>query len=405
MGPRMKEDGLVDLHMHTTFSDGVMAPDNLVRHASTLGLSAIAITDHDNVEAYQVARPVAMECGIGLVPGVELSTQLDHQYPDLHLVGLFIDSDHQPLRASLERAAEYRSERAQIILDNVNERLRCLGCDEPLTLSDLPDTLGTVGRPHIAAALVQRGYATDRADAFNRFLADVSVPNAYLDAEEAARLVRNADGICILAHPLEYLRYTFKDLPKDAREIRRQLERLLAACYEIGVQGVEVFHPRNREGETQLVRECAEGHNLEAISGGSDFHGEAPWDRLYPQIEEDMIPYSVLRNIQQFRQDVGTNMKYPMQKRITVRCEARKFDHLSRRLRELMEAEATKCNISQEEVAKCSFDVEQGMPIDGGTILVAIVINIVSAILWEKVVKPALDEFDCEFPRDDEDED
>jgi 3',5'-nucleoside bisphosphate phosphatase len=247
----------VDLHMHSTASDGSRSPAEVVRAAKRAALSAIALTDHDTVGGLAEARVVGEELGIRIVNGVELSAVEGES--ETHLLGLHLQ-DTGVLERGLEELREMRGRRAATIV----ERLQALGVQ--ITLDDvlLQSKEGAIGRPHVARALVADGWATDVRDAFDRYLGagrPAYVAKDQLGMREAIAMVHAAGGLAVLAHP-------------GSAGTRERLEALAA----LGMDGVEVKHPSHSSQDTQRLRALAEQLGL-LPSGGSDWHGAAEGPR------------------------------------------------------------------------------------------------------------------------------
>lgn len=246
-----------DLHTHTTASDGRLAPPDLVRKAHAHGLAALSITDHDTVEAYGEAQPVADDLGIELVPGVELSANVDGH--DVHLLGYGFDLDDDALRAHLARYRAERLARAEAIV----ARLGALG--RPVVLERVLEIAGggAVGRPHLARALVEAGHAATVQSAFAQYLGDEGpafVPKGTAGPEELIALVHAAGGSVVLAHPAEFVTLAL-------------VKRLVDA----GLDGIETVHPMHGAGLTKRWRETARRYGL-FETGGSDYHGFGDYD-------------------------------------------------------------------------------------------------------------------------------
>lgn len=243
-----------DLHVHTTCSDGVWTPLEVARAAVAQRMDVLAITDHD---ALGGAEALAGEkLPLRVIPGVELSLR---DMPGLHLLGYGVGAQAGPLRRRLRELASARESRA----GEICRRLRALGY--PLTVEELPRQ-GTVGRAHVARAMVERGWVSSTQEAFDRFLAEGApayVPGERLSMAEALELLNGCGVTPVLAHPAL--------LPVDAQA----LPVLLRRWQEQGLQGVEVFHPAQAAlGYGGLERQTRALGLL--VTGGSDFHTPRP---------------------------------------------------------------------------------------------------------------------------------
>lgn len=241
----------VDLHMHSTASDGARVPADVVEAAARAGLAAIALTDHDTLAGVDEARAAGERLGVRVIPGVELSAMEGKE--ELHLLGLHL-SRPAPIERELADFREARRERAGRIV----ERLNALGI--PVTVDDVLAQAagGAVGRPHIARALVAGGWARDLRDAFDRLLGNgrpAYVEKRRLAIADAIRLIHEAGGIAVYAHP-------------GAGATRARLEALRAA----GLDGVEVRHPSHSAEDIARIGALAD-HLALLPSGGSDWHG------------------------------------------------------------------------------------------------------------------------------------
>lgn len=246
---------MIDLHSHTTASDGQHAPAALLALAAAAGVTTLAVTDHDTVDGLEAAEAAARALGVRLVPGIELSAFLDGR--EVHILGHFIDPSHRPLRAFAERLRGERTARMEAMV----ERLRGLGY--PVSMGEVLAVAGDaqLGRPHLARALVARGWCRSTKEAFDRFLGSgrpAWVDRFRLSHEEAIRLVRGAGGCATLAHP-----GSSKMEPWD-------IGRLAAA----GLAGLEVLHPDHQPSLREKFHRAAQQHGL-VPTAGSDFHGEA----------------------------------------------------------------------------------------------------------------------------------
>lgn len=243
----------VDLHMHSTASDGALPPDEVVAAAQRAGLSAIALTDHDTVDGLDSARRAGEALGIRVVAGIELSAVDDGR--EIHVLGLHL-SHPEHLAVALAELRETRRERAKTTVAILNS----LGV--PVTLDAVFAAAGdgAVGRPHIARALVAGGWARDFRDAFDRWLGSgkpACVEKRTVTFAEAARLIHDAGGLAVYAHP-------------GGAASRGDLEELSS----LGLDGIEVRHPSHTADEIARIGSLADELGL-VPSGGSDWHGAA----------------------------------------------------------------------------------------------------------------------------------
>jgi predicted metal-dependent phosphoesterase TrpH len=255
---RCRPVGRIDLHIHTTFSDGTYTAAQVVELARRSGLAAVALTDHDTLDGLAPARTAAGSSGLEIVPGVEITAE--HAAREFHLLGYFVRPDDVPLRAALRRLAEHRVGR---FLDMV-ERLRRSGVS--LDTEELRPHLtgGVPGRRHLAELLVRARRAGSVREAFARYLGDggrVDVPKLRLPLDEALALVRGAGGVAAWAHP--------------AYDCNRAA---LAALKARGLGAVEAEYPGFSSRRVRELRAWAAELGL-AVTGGSDCHGPEPAGR------------------------------------------------------------------------------------------------------------------------------
>ena len=258
--------GLVDLHMHSTASDGSRSPAEVVRAAKRASLAAIALTDHDSVAGLPEARQVGDELGVRVINGVELSAVEGES--ETHLLGLHL-SDTTVLERGLSDLRDMRGRRAARIV----ELLQSQGVQ--VTLDDvlLQAGTGAIGRPHVARALVADGWAVDVRDAFDRYLGagrPAYVAKDQLGMRDAIAMVHAAGGLAVLAHP-------------GSSATRERLEALLA----LGLDGVEVKHPSHSPQDTARIRTLSEQLGL-LLSGGSDWHGAGDGPRTIGMMQVPM---------------------------------------------------------------------------------------------------------------------
>ena len=247
----------IDLHAHTTASDGTDTPSGLVRAAGRAGLDVVAITDHDTTAGWDEAAGEAERLGIELVPGIEISCA--HRGTSIHLLGYLIDRRHPGLLSELERTRVSRQTRARRIVERLAQ-------DVPITYDDVLARAragSTVGRPHIADALVARGVVADRDEAFASFLRDDSpyfVAHYAPDVLSAVRLVRDAGGVPVMAHPFAALRG------------RTVSDAVIEQMADAGLAGLEVHHRDHSADEVAHGEALAVRLGL-LVTGSSDYHG------------------------------------------------------------------------------------------------------------------------------------
>ena len=249
----------IDLHLHTRYSDGSLTPAEVVDLAHQAGVTAIAITDHDIVDGIPHALNAAAPLGIEVIPGVELSSRFNEQ--ELHVLGYFFDWQDSTFRDHLSQQRRSRHVRNPQTI----ERLNALGLE--LSEEEVKAKAGSdsIGRPHVAQALVDKGYVQDTREAFERYLkegAPAYVPRTLADTRDVITWIRNAGGVPVLAHPTW------------TRRQGEPLYRLCACLKEAGLSGLEVFYSSHDRRQTSRFLELAKRLDL-LVTGGSDFHGTA----------------------------------------------------------------------------------------------------------------------------------
>ena len=268
--------GQADLHVHTTASDGTASPAQVVREAQELGLAALAITDHDAVAGVRPAQTAGREAPVEVIAGVEISTRFDPEAEgqeqvatrgsvlgtgEAHILGYFIDVRSRQLTDLLEDLASGRRSRGKEMVERLNEA--GVQLDWELVLEEAGD--GSVGRPHVARALVGAGLCRDQRQAFSVYLVPGRpgfVPRHKIHPREAAEAIDRAGGVSVLAHP-----GILNPLPDW---------RLLG---QWGIRGLEVLHPAHSPAQTRAYRQTAAQRGL-LPTGGSDHHGPGDERRL-----------------------------------------------------------------------------------------------------------------------------
>ncbi len=254
--------GGIDLHIHSTASDGSLLPTEIVDIAHRLHLGAFAITDHDTIEGAREILTISLPLGLNFIPGIEMSAAPPQSFGlsgSLHLLGYGIDVENPELNELLVLLHQSRDNRTPQIINSLSQ----LGIQ--LTMADIQAQVGSgiIGRPHIASALVAKGYAESIDDAFDRYLSKGKP--AYVDkfrvsCQKAMETIRTAGGLTVLAHP--YL------VSQDSSIIEKLVETLIP----LGLAGIECYYPEHPTEATSFYRDIAQRKGL-LITGGTDFHG------------------------------------------------------------------------------------------------------------------------------------
>jgi len=254
----------VDLHLHSTASDGELSPAALIRKLAGIGIEMAALTDHDTVAGIHAARQTAAEVGLNFIAGIELTALWQHK--TLHIVGLGIDPEHAPLGENLLQVHARRLSRAQ----RIAERLAKSGIEGAFEGALALAGKGLLTRPHFARYIVAQGHARDTQEAFKRYLVrgrPGHVATEWTPLEEIVAWIHAAGGVAVLAHPLRY------------RLTASWMRRLLTAFIEAGGEAMEVSCGHYSRNEYEHSITLARRYGLQG-SLGSDFHGEAsPWSR------------------------------------------------------------------------------------------------------------------------------
>lgn len=248
--------GAIDLHMHTYHSDGALSPFELIKKTKEAGLSVISITDHDSINGFQDACVYGKELGVEVIPGVEISTDLEDK--EIHLLGYFINPDNDELTKYLSFFREERFHRAKRIIN----KLRNLGLK--ISIDDVLDRAknSSIGRPHIANTLTEMGLVKSFNEAFEKYIGDFGPAyerKIHVSPHSALKLINEAGGLSFLAHP------GFMN------------ESILLNFIKSGIDGIEVIHPQHSSNQIRFYRGIVNQYCL-LESGGSDFHGGEKWD-------------------------------------------------------------------------------------------------------------------------------
>lgn len=247
----------IDLHIHTTASDGTFTPSALVEQAKAAGLEALAITDHDTMAGVPEAMAAGAALGVQVLGGIEIST--DYRGEDTHVLGYGLRPDDPELGPVLDWVQQDRRRRNARIAQRMNRD----GIRVSLGELEEQNPGATIGRPHFARVLVDQGRADSVSDAFARFLNPGKcyyLPRTYLPMDRAVDIIRRSGGVAVLAHPLQY-GYSQADL-----------RRLVADAAGLGVGGMEIYYTGYTREQREMLSALAEEFRLFA-TGGSDFHG------------------------------------------------------------------------------------------------------------------------------------
>ena len=290
----MFEDS-IDLHTHTTHSDGSSSPQELILLASRKRARAVAITDHDTTSAIADARSAAGRMGIEFVPGIEISAEFSPG--TMHILGYFIDEASPELAQKLDQLKQARERRNPQIAD----KLRSLGFDisyeEVAALADNK----VVGRPHFARVMIQKGYVATIQEAFDRFLkkdAAAYVPKTRLSPADSIALIHGAGGVAVLAHPYQLNLRSYEEV-----------DRLCGELGEAGLDGVEAVYSRHSPEERAKYSEIAAHHKL-LVTGGSDYHGSYKPDiEIVTGLGDLKVSYSLLEALKARAAVRSTNLQ------------------------------------------------------------------------------------------------
>lgn len=250
---------LVDLHIHSTSSDGIYQPAELVKIASEANISVLALADHDSIGGIDEAFAAAEKAGIILIPAVELSVEYE-KYHDVHLLGYFIDYKDKQFNDILHHFRMRRETRGLQVINKINQKLLSEG--KPLIDSCLimAQTEGSLGRPHIARVLIEKGLSANMQDAFNSYLQPCNVPKEYFLFTEAIAEIHRIGGIAVLAHP--------QSITRD----RSELLSIITAMTGKGLDGIEAYNSMGFDGDDGFLKKLADSLKI-LVTGGSDFHG------------------------------------------------------------------------------------------------------------------------------------
>lgn len=265
---------VVDLHIHTTASDGSLSPEVMVEKAYNFGYDAISITDHDTVDGLIEAIKAGERFGVEVIPGIEINTEYKNH--EVHILGYFIDYKDKLLLEKLEQLKKFRIKRVKKMVKKLNELNIDIAEKEVFSISNG----GAVGRTHIARVLVDRGYVESFSEAFDRYIAigkPAYVKRKRLTPEESINLIKKTGGISVLAHPALV-----------------GSEMIVEDIIEMGIRGLEVYYYEHSDQETAQYLELADEYNL-LVTGGSDDHGPGNKDGL--RLGKMKLDYKIVENL------------------------------------------------------------------------------------------------------------
>lgn len=270
----------IDLHVHTTASDGLLTPEEVVEIAAREGLSALSITDHDTIDGYSAVAEKAEELGVELVPGVELSVA--HKGEDFHLLGYLIDCENPQFLKKISSFQEERRIRGEKMVEKLNE----LGID--LSMETVKNIAGksSVGRPHLADALLKEEFVHTYEEAFARYLgyhAQAYVPKKFLTPKEGIELVHLVRGVAVFAHP----------------GTSRMAQQAIYDFLPMGLDGIEAYHYKHDRETTKHLVNLAKKLGL-IFTGGSDCHGRRKDKTLIGTVK---VPYSCLEMLRKVKEE------------------------------------------------------------------------------------------------------
>jgi len=269
-----------DLHLHTLFSDGTDAPDELIKKAAEARLSAVAITDHDSVEAIPAAIDAAILYGLEAIPGIELTAEYEGM--EVHVLGYFIDYKNGALNEKLKFLQKARVERIHAMVAKLNGLGVKINADKIFALSGK----GIVGRLHVARVMVSEGIISSIWEAFSRYIGNngpAYVLGFKFSVQDAVKLIRLAAGIPVLAHPYS---------------LRR--DDLIPKLAHLGMRGLEVYYPEHTNAmRNKYIRICREYKLL--MTGGSDYHGKAKPEVVLGNYK---VPYELVESLRQEKKQI-----------------------------------------------------------------------------------------------------
>ncbi|MCK5312580.1 MAG: PHP domain-containing protein, partial [Desulfobacteraceae bacterium] len=254
---------MIDLHIHSTASDGSFSPSEILNLSLDAGIKAIALTDHDSIDGVREVMKIGVPWPLEFITGVEISCEPPKDFPDnssLHILGYGFDLENKDMNSILKKLQQARADRNPLIIKKLND----LGFDISIEEAEEISGDGQTGRPHIAQVMVERGFIASFGEAFDKYLGKGK--KAYVDkyratCKEAIEIIHNAGGVSILAHP---------GILKDSKKF--SVEKLVKDLKKFGLNGVEAYYTSHNHKQTTSFIDLAQKQNL-IVTGGSDFHG------------------------------------------------------------------------------------------------------------------------------------
>lgn len=279
---------MIDLHTHTTASDGTLSPGNLIKTAVKCGVRLMSVTDHDTLSGLPEALEVSKDFALDLIPGIEISIDLAEDH--VHVLGLFIDINNKALQTKLITLKKERTDRTVKMLEKLGEFGMNPGIEKVLEQAGGD----SIGRLHIARAMAQKGFVKETQEAFDNYLkagCPCYVPRAKINLKEAVQLILDANGIPVLAHP----------------GLIENFSTLFPVILEAGIMGMEVFYSKHNPSQTDFFYKTALSNNL-IITAGSDFHSPDKDGGI--KLGMSGIPESVQNNLKDMFQKWIRGAKY-----------------------------------------------------------------------------------------------
>ena len=278
----------IDLHIHSTASDGSLTPADIIDHAQKLNLAAIAITDHDSVDGSKEALQIDIPPSLHFLTGVEISAAHPPFFPgsgSFHILGYAIHLDNRDLNQALGKLQDARKNRNPEILKRLNK----LGFRISLEEVNQEAGEGQLGRPHIAYAMLKKGFVASISEAFDKYLGNAGpayVDKDRIECEQAISIIRAAGGVPVLAHP------ALLNI-----ENNQKLDALLQNLVKIGLAGIEVYYPGHSPQQIRQYTELAENYGL-LMTGGTDFHGSITPDTKMGSGDGNLfVPYTLYKEL------------------------------------------------------------------------------------------------------------